>query len=80
MGLRWVDCRPIGEKLYDRFPELHPLSIRFGDLRRWVIELDDFDDVPSGSSEGLLEAIQMIWYEEWQEDHDPSEDPYRYDR
>ena len=33
-------------------------------------------DDPQASSEGHLEAIQMVWYEEWQEDHDPSEDPY----
>jgi len=80
VGLKWVDFRPIGEKLYDRFPDLHPLSVRFSDLHRWVTELEGFDDAPGASSEGRLEAIQMIWYEEWQEDHDPSEDPYRYDR
>ena len=80
MGLKWSDYRPLGEKLYDRFPDLHPLSIRFTDLHRWVTELDDFDDVPGKSTEGTLEAIQMVWYEEWQEDHDPSADPYRYDR
>lgn len=80
MGLKWSDYRPLGEKLYDRFPDLHPLSVRFSDLHRWVTELEDFDDAPGKSNEGILEAIQMVWYAEWQEDHDPSEDPYRYDR
>ena len=41
-----------------------------------VLALPEFDGAPEASSEGALEAIQMVWYEEWQEDHDPSEDPY----
>lgn len=80
MVLKWSDYRIIGEQLYDRFPDRHPLSVRFTDLHRWVVELEDFDDAPEKSSEGILEAIQMIWYEEWQEDHDPEDDPYRYTR
>ena len=80
MVLKWTDFRTIGEMLYDRNDELHPLCVRFSDLRRWVTELDGFDDDPTASNEGRLEAIQMVWYEEWQEDHDPSEDPYRKNR
>ena len=80
MGLKWTDFRTLGEMLYDQREDTHPLSVRFTDLHRWVTELEGFDDDPGGSSEGHLEAIQMIWYEEWQEDHDPEEDPYRYTR
>lgn len=80
MGLKWIDNQIIGEKLYDRFPDTHPLSVRFTELHQWVTALDDFDDDPQASTEGRLEAIQMVWYEEWQEDHDPKEDPYRYER
>jgi FeS assembly protein IscX len=78
MGLKWRDARMIGESLYDLHPDQHPLSVRFTELHRWVVELADFEDDPAGSSEGVLEAIQMVWYEEWQEDHDPSEDPYAH--
>ena len=80
MGLKWTDFRALGEMLYDRDDAVHPLSVRFTDLHRWVTELVDFDDDPQASSEGHLEAIQMIWYEEWQEDNDPEDDPYRYTR
>jgi len=76
MGLKWSDSQTIGESLYDNDDATHPLTIRFTDLRQMVLGLADFDDKPDGSSEGILEAIQMVWYEEWQEDHDPSEDPY----
>jgi FeS assembly protein IscX len=41
--------------------------VRFTDLRRRVLELDEFEGDPRGSSEGKLEAIQMAWYEEWKE-------------
>ena len=70
MKLSWTDCHEIGESLYDRFPDLDPLSIRFTDLRKWVCELPEFDDDPKGSSEGLLESIQMVWYEEWKIDQE----------
>ena len=76
MGLKWSDSQTIGESLYDNDDSTHPLTIRFTDLRELVLALEGFDDNPNGSSEGTLEAIQMVWYEEWQEDHDPSEDPY----
>ncbi len=76
MGLRWNNAQAIGEALYDLDGDTHPLTLRFTDLHAKVIALADFGDKPEASNEGLLEAIQMVWYEEWQEDHDPSEDPY----
>jgi len=56
--------------LYDKFPEQDPLKVRFTDLHKWVTELDDFGDDPSKSNEGKLEAIQMAWHEEWQENQE----------
>lgn len=66
----WTDARPIGEALYDALPDKHPLQVRFGDLQKWVTQLPEFTGDPKGSSEKHLEAIQMIWYEEWQIDHE----------
>ena len=74
--MKWSEPHQIAETLYDLHEDKHPLSIRFTDLHTWILELDTFEGDPSGSSEGLLESIQMIWYEEWKMDHDPSEDPY----
>jgi FeS assembly protein IscX len=70
MAWTWSDARPIGEALYDRFPDVEPLSVRFTDLHRWVTELEEFGDDPARSTEQHLEAIQMIWYEEWKLDHE----------
>ena len=63
MALSWDDAEDVAEKLLAAHPGIDPLSIRFTDLHRWVTELEDFDDDPSRSNEGILEAIQMAWYE-----------------
>ncbi|MBP7569967.1 MAG: Fe-S cluster assembly protein IscX [Acidobacteria bacterium] len=65
--MKWTDAEDIGIALHERFRWLDPLSVRFTDLRTWVLELPGFDDEPDASSEGKLEAIQLAWYEEWRE-------------
>lgn len=67
--LRWTDVHAIGELLYDQFPDLDPLSIRFTDLLGWVQDLEEFEDDPDRCGERVLEAIQMAWLSEWKEDH-----------
>jgi FeS assembly protein IscX len=66
MPLHWNDPEDIAIELIERFPDKDPLSLRFTDLREMVVGLPDFGDDPSKSSEGMLEAIQMAWYEEWE--------------
>jgi FeS assembly protein IscX len=65
--LTWLNSEDIGIALYDKFPDTDPLAVRFTDLHKWVIELEDFDDDPMSSNEAKLEAIQMAWYEEWKQ-------------
>lgn len=67
MRLSWNDTEDIGFELFERFPEVDPLSVRFTDLHRWVCELPGFEDDLKQSTEGILEAIQMAWWEEWKE-------------
>ena len=69
MKLKWTDVYPIAEELYDRFPELAPLTIRFTDLHQWILEIESFDDNAERSGEKVLEAIQMAWLEEWKTDN-----------
>ncbi len=68
--MKWVDAEDIGIALYERFPALDPLTVRFTDLREKVLQLDGFDDEAKGSNEPKLEAIQMAWYEEWKENQE----------
>jgi len=53
--------------LADKFPDQNPLEVRFTDLHRYVIELPNFTADPKASNESKLEAIQMAWYEEFQD-------------
>ena len=65
--MKWTDAEDIGIALAEKFPDVDPLTIRFTDLRERVMGLDGFSDDPKASNEPKLEAIQMAWYEEFQE-------------
>ena len=67
MGLKWDDVEDIAIALADEHEGVDPLTVRFTDLHRFVIELTDFDDDPKASTEGTLESIQMAWLEEHRE-------------
>ena len=62
--MKWTDTTRIAEELYDKFPDVDPLTVRFTDLHKWICELEDFDDDPKRSGEKILEAIQAAWIEE----------------
>ena len=70
MKFGWHDPEDIGIALYEKHPDLDPLTVRFTDLHRWVTELEDFDDEPKESNEGLLEAVQMAWLEEYRDNQE----------
>ena len=63
----WESAEDLGLMLSDKFPEQNPLEVRFTELHKMVTSLPGFVDDPQKSNEGKLEAIQMAWYEEWQE-------------
>jgi FeS assembly protein IscX len=65
--LTWNDPDDIGYALAEKFPQQNPMELRFTDLHKKVVELVGFTDDPRSSNESKLEAIQMAWYEEWQE-------------
>jgi len=64
LSLKWTDSLDIAIELDEKYPDVDPLRVNFVDLRKWVLELDEFDDEPEHSGEKILEAIQMAWIEE----------------
>ena len=64
MELKWTDVNDIAIELSDAYPDVDPLTVRFTDLRNWVLTLENFNDDPAHSGEKVLEAIQMAWIEE----------------
>ena len=66
--LSWTDIEDIALALRDKYPDQDPSFIRFTDLHRWIMELEGFADDPKKSNESKLEAIQMAWLEEFQDE------------
>ena len=64
--MHWTDTQEIAENLYDAMPEIDPKTIRFTDLRQWVLNLKGFNDDPNKCGERILEAIQLAWIEEYE--------------
>ena len=65
--MKWSDAEDIAIALMEVHPDTDALTVRFTDLHKWVIALEDFDDDPKASNEGILEAIQMKWHEEFRD-------------
>lgn len=63
--IEWTDTEEIAIQLQEAHPELDPLTVRFTDMHRLITEIPGFIGDPAKSNEGLLEAIQMAWLEEY---------------
>ena len=63
----WDSLDDIAIGLTDKFPDVDPLTVRFTDMYKWIIELPGFVGDPQNSNESKLEAIQMAWHEEWED-------------
>ncbi|MEO6698550.1 MAG: Fe-S cluster assembly protein IscX [Paraperlucidibaca sp.] len=64
MSLKWIDTLEIAIALCEAHPDIDPLTVRFTDLRQWVMDLAEFNDDPAHCGEKVLEAIQMAWIDE----------------
>jgi FeS assembly protein IscX len=63
----WTDFEEIGIQLQEKFPGIDPYTVRFTDLHGYVTDLPGFTGDPSKSNEGILEAIQQAWNEEYED-------------
>ncbi len=64
MKLKWSDTVDIAILLEEKHSEKDNVNLRFTDLHKWILELEEFDDDPEASNEKILEAIQMAWIDE----------------
>ena len=62
--MKWSDITAIAEALYDKYPDIDPLTIRFTDLHNWIVGLEEFDDDHTRGGEKVLEAVQQAWIDE----------------
>ncbi|WP_413111255.1 Fe-S cluster assembly protein IscX [Thaumasiovibrio sp. DFM-14] len=63
--MKWTDSRDIALALIDKYPEVDPKTVRFTDLKDWILALDGFNDDPAHCGEKILEAVILIWIDEW---------------
>jgi FeS assembly protein IscX len=61
----WDAIEDIAIALTDAHPDTDPLTVRFTDMHKWIMELPNFSGEASASNESKLEAIQMAWNEEY---------------
>ena len=62
--MKWTDSLDIAIALAESRPDVDPRTVRFTDLRDWVLALPGFDDDPKRCGERILEAIQQCWIDE----------------
>ncbi|NBX67714.1 MAG: Fe-S assembly protein IscX [Proteobacteria bacterium] len=62
--MKWTDVQEIAILLFETYPNVDPLTLRFTDLHQKVTSLPGFNDDPKRSNEKILEAIQMKWLDE----------------
>uniref|UniRef100_A0AAU7YJU5 Fe-S cluster assembly protein IscX n=1 Tax=Wolbachia endosymbiont of Oeneis ivallda TaxID=3171168 RepID=A0AAU7YJU5_9RICK len=62
--MKWLDIGDIAEALEEKFPNEDIISIRFTELKRKVLDLEEFDDDEKYCNEKILEAIQATWIAE----------------
>uniref|UniRef100_A0A3B0IXT2 Protein IscX n=1 Tax=Wolbachia endosymbiont of Aleurodicus floccissimus TaxID=2152762 RepID=A0A3B0IXT2_9RICK len=62
--MKLLDIEDIAEALEEKFPNEDIISIRFTELKRKVLDLEEFDDDEKYCNEKILEAIQAAWIAE----------------
>ena len=67
MKWTWRDVDEIALDLYDKFPNVDPLTVKFPELKEMVLNLTTFSDDPAAVTDRVLESIQMAWYDEFED-------------
>lgn len=62
--MKWTDTQALAQALAEQHPQVDPATVRFTQLRAWVLALPGFDDDPERCGERVLEALQQAWIAE----------------
>ena len=65
MNLNWNNIDDIAVELFEQDTSYNPLQIKFTDLIEKVLALPGFNGERNKCNEKILEAIQMAWLEEF---------------
>jgi FeS assembly protein IscX len=67
MKRTWQDVEEIALDLVELHPQTDPLTLSFAQIRELVVALPGFADDPRAAADRVLEAIQMAWYDEYED-------------
>lgn len=62
--LTWESTYAIALALKTEHPGIDMASVTLGDIQRWTLDLEGFDDDPALVNDEILSAIYQDWYEE----------------
>lgn len=62
--ISWDDSYAIALRLKEKHPDVCLEQVSLGMVKRWVLELDDFEDEPEMAHDAILAAIIQEWFEE----------------
>lgn len=62
--LTWESTYAIALVLKREHPGIDMETVTLGDVQRWTLALEDFDDDPALVNDEILSAIYQDWYEE----------------
>ena len=57
--MNWQDYEDIGIALYEKHPEIDPLTVRFTDLLRWITELEEFRVSSNAANAKNKDAVKL---------------------
>ena len=62
--LTWESTYAIALALKSERPGIDMETVTLGDIQRWTLALENFDDDPALVNDDILSAIYQDWYEE----------------
>jgi FeS assembly protein IscX len=62
--LNWESTFAIALVLKSKYPQMNLESVSLGDILRWTLALEDFQDDPALVNDEILSAIYQDWFEE----------------
>lgn len=62
--LNWESTFAIALALKLKYPQVNLENISLGDIYRWTLALEDFQDDPALVNDEILSAIYQDWFEE----------------
>lgn len=62
--LTWEATYAIALALKNEHRGIDMETVTLGDVQRWTLALEDFDDDPALANDEILAAIYQDWYEE----------------